>query len=143
MSHKHKASTGILPAHRQDSDLSLTPWTAFFGLVGRFYEVPSLVPTPMTHIPLDGTAHCVQMVATDVLPWSATWGQGPGAHRGAPRSAGSHRAKVQRKGDGRTDYLKETPAKQSAPGHVRSRLKAKEKKKMPLSFKQMCFVNWS
>lgn len=70
---KPKASTGILPAHREDGDLSLTPWAAFFGLVGGFYEMPPLVPTPMTHVPLNSTAHCVQMVATDVLSWGATW----------------------------------------------------------------------
>lgn len=73
--------------------------------------MPPLVPTPTTHIPLDRTAHCVQMVATDVLPWGATWRQGPRAHRWAPRSAGGHRAKVGREKKGRIGYLKETPAK--------------------------------
>lgn len=51
----------------------------------------------MTHVPLDSTTHCVQMVAADVLPWGATWRQGPGAHRRAPRSARGRRAKVGKK----------------------------------------------
>lgn len=97
MSHKPKASTGILPANREDGDLSLTPCMALFGLVGGSYEVPPFVPTPMTHVPLDSTAHCVQMVAADVLPRGASWRQGPRAHRRAPGSAGSHWAKVGKK----------------------------------------------
>lgn len=102
------------PAHREDGDLSLAPRAALSGLVGGFYEVPPLVPTAMAHILLDGTPHCVQMVAADVLPWGAPRGQGPGAHRRAPRSAGRHWAKTGRKkGKG---YLEEiaTPFAPSA-----------------------------
>lgn len=73
MLHTPKASTGISPAHREDRDLPLAPRAAFFGLGGRFDEVPPLVSAPLTHISLDRTAHCVQMVTADVLPGRATW----------------------------------------------------------------------
>ena len=72
MSHKPQASQDS-PAHREDGDLSLAPRAALFGLVGGFYEVPPLVPTPMTHVPLNRTPHCVQMVAADMLPWGDPW----------------------------------------------------------------------
>lgn len=117
MSHKPQASQDS-PAHREDGDLSLAPRAALFGLVGGFYEVPPLVPTPMTHVPLNRTPHCVQMVAADMLPWGDPWWQGPGAHWRAPRSAGRHWAKIGRK-KGR-GYLKEiaTPFAPSAMKEV-------------------------
>lgn len=105
------------PADREDGDLSLTPWAALFGLVGGFYEVPPLVPTPMTYVPLDSTTHCVQMVATDVLSRGASRRQGPRTHRRAPGSAGSHGA-IGERGKGRTGYLKEIPAKALSPSET-------------------------
>lgn len=61
------------PAHRENSDLPLAAWPALFRLVGRFYEVPSLVPAALTHIPFNSTSHCVQMVTADMLPRGGPW----------------------------------------------------------------------
>lgn len=76
------------------------------------------MPTALAHIPFNDTSHCVQMVATDMLPRGASWWQGPRTHRWAPWGARGHRAKgreEKEKEKGKNGYFEEMPVKAAFP----------------------------